>query len=78
MVYLSHQAELTVRLDICRKVSRAMDARGCDRVVTPGLSSLGTQSCLNAGAVGMVVTPHARSCQHMDMPAWRWCGPSTP
>lgn len=59
MVYLSHRAELTVRLDICRKVSRSMSTRGCDRVVTLGLSSLGTQPCPNAGTMEMVVTPHA-------------------
>jgi len=29
VVYLSHRAELTVRLDICRKVSRTTGARGC-------------------------------------------------
>lgn len=38
MVYLSHRAELTVRLDICRKVSRAR-CRGCHHGVTTGLSS---------------------------------------
>lgn len=30
VVYLSHRAQLTVRLDICRKVSRVGSARGCD------------------------------------------------
>lgn len=38
VVYLSHRAELTVRLDICRKVSRAR-CRGCHHGVTTGLNS---------------------------------------
>lgn len=69
VVYLSHRAELTVRLDICRKVSRTTGARNRDRVVTLWLSSLepsmGIQPCLNTGTMGMV-------------PLWRWCSPSTP
>lgn len=66
MVYLSHRAELTIRLDICRKVSGAMGTRGCDRAVALGLSSpeppTGTQPCPNTGAMGMVVTPYAQGC----------------
>lgn len=82
VVYLSHRADLTVRLDICRKVSGGMGTRGCDQAVTLGLSSPepppGTRPCPNAGAMGMVGTPHAQGCQQVDMPVWRWCNPSTP